>query len=230
MPTSKQPLCIIPARGKSRRIPRKNLALLAGIPLLAHTIRAAKDSGVFRRICVSSDDPEILELAEKEGATPLLRPSDLAGDTVAVAPICLHVLATLAGNGETYDTFAMLQPTCPLRTAEDVRKAHAVFTKSDADVVLSAHISPHPLQRALQMTNGFLHPFSGAGNMERQSQDLEPLYLNNGAINVMKTSVFQREKTFFVPRAVPYVMPEERSVDIDEPLHLAWAEFLLSRS
>ncbi len=223
------PICIIPARGGSKRFTRKNLALLAGIPLIEHTINAAKESNVFADIYLSSEDDEILQAAEHTGVHILKRPEHLAGDTITMAQIFLFVLEELKKEGKLGDAFALMQTTSPLRDAEDVRAAYEIFKNTKGDAVLSAIPCPHPPQRALGIVDGFLKPFLQTQSVERNTQDLEKLYMCNGAISFLKTEAFFREKTFFVQKAEPYIMSAEHGVDIDEPIQLEWAEFLLSR-
>lgn len=223
-----KPLCIIPARGNSKRFPRKNLAMLKGIPLIAHTINAAKESGVFGAIIVSSEDEEILDVAKKYGVEGALRPEELSGDRVPIADVCLHVLKEYTGN-DASEIFAMLQPTSPLRTGGDICAAYDLLMTNATEAVISVATLSHAPQRAQIIEHGLLKPFFKAADVEKQSQDLPPLYVPNGAVNVMKTAVFLRETTFFVAKAAPYILPPERAVDIDEPLDLEWAEFLLSR-
>lgn len=227
--SSKKMLCIIPARGNSKRFPGKNLALLDGIPLIAHTIKAAEKSEIFSCICVSSDSEEILHVAMEYGATPMLRPENLADDTVPIAPVCAYILNTLVESKDVYDAFAMMQPTSPLRTSDDIISAYELFIKNNADAVLSVSECEHPPQRALCIKDKFLRSYFSSSDVEKRTQDLDSLYISNGAVDFIKTNVFLEEGTFFVNRAMPYVMQPERAVDIDEPIHLAWAEFLLSK-
>lgn len=222
-------LAIIPARGNSKRFPGKNLANLAGKPLITHTIEAAKRSGVFDEICVTSDNKDILAIAETFGATPLIRPDELAEDEVALAPVCLQVLEELRNKGKDFDAVALLQPTAPLRTEEDIRKAYEIFRTTQCNAVLSVFKSPHPPQRTLVIENNILKPSVGA-DMEKQSQEFQSLYMSNGAINIIKADVFISEKTFFVEHAAPYILDDSHAIDIDDVLQLKWAEFLLSEN
>lgn len=221
-------LAIIPARGNSKRFPGKNLAMLAGKPLIAHTIEGAKESTIFTDIVVSSDSTQILEVAESFGATAYKRPAEFATDDVPLAPVCLNVLEDMEQAGKIYDAIALLQPTAPLRTAEDITKAYKTFVTEGCDAVLSVFKSPHPPQRTLVIEQGVLKPSANA-DLEKQSQEFEDLYMSNGAINLIKTDVFTAQKTFFVERAKPYILDDSHAVDIDEPLQLEWAEFLLSK-
>jgi CMP-N-acetylneuraminic acid synthetase len=225
-----KPVCIIPARGGSKRFPRKNLAFLAGKPLLAYAIAAALESQVFETVCVSSEDEEILETAKKYGAhLALPRPLDLASDSTQVKQLCLYLLDHFTSQGLDYQEFGLLLVTSPLRQGVDIREAYNIFKNSQANYVMSLVPWDHPPQRAVWTPNGYVEPYFGPQYMQR-TQVLDTLYRHDGSIIFARTGVFQQEKDFFGSKIVPYFIPPERSVDIDNPLDLEWAEFLLSRS
>jgi N-acylneuraminate cytidylyltransferase len=222
------PLCIIPARGGSKRFPRKNLALLGGKPLLAYVIEAARGSGVFERVCVSSEDPEILETARRWGAEPIVRPAELAADAAQVKQVCAHLLESFAREGLRYDEFGVGLVTNPLVAPEDLRGAYAAFKQAGADTLMSLVPFSHPPQRAVAIIGGRVRPFFGIQQM-KPAQQLEPLYRHDGAIIFAKTDAFLRDREFYGDSVAPYFMPVERSVDIDSPADLLWAEFLLGQ-
>ena len=223
-------MCIITARGGSKRLPRKNITLLAGKPLLAYAIEAALESDVFDLVCVSSEDDEILEVAREHGAhLALKRPPNLAADTAQVKHVCLHLLEEFKAEGQYYAELAVLLTTNPFRTAEDIRAAYEIFKREDANYVMSLVPYSHPPQRAVWAPEGYVEPYFGLQYM-KQAQLLDTLYRHDGSIICAKSEVFLREREFYGTKVVPYFIPVERSVDIDNPLDLAWAEFLLSRS
>jgi CMP-N-acetylneuraminic acid synthetase len=223
-----KPICIIPARGGSKRLPRKNIALLAGKPLLAYAIEAAIDSDIFDQVCVSSDDDEILETARIHGAhIAQKRMEDLATDTAQVKHVCVDLLNDFTAKGMEYTEFAVLLTTNPLRTARDIKSAHEIFKSEDANYVMSFVPYTHPPQRAVKATHGYIEPYFGIKYM-KPTQSLDTLYRHDGSIIFAKTNVFLKEKEFYGTKVVPYFMPVERSVDIDTPMDLTWAEFLLS--
>jgi pseudaminic acid cytidylyltransferase len=227
---SDRPLGIIPARRSSKRFPCKNIALLAGKPLLAYAIEAARESGVFDLVCVSSEDDEILAAARAHDAgLALKRPPHLAADTVQLDQVCAYLLEYFASQGQPYPEFGLLLATSPLRTSQDIRAAYDIFTSQDADSVVSLVPFTHPPQRALWVTRGRVESYFGAQYMKQDYQSLDRLYRHDGSVIFAKSKVFLKEKTFFGPKTAPYFIPEERSVDIDNPLDLAWAEFLLDR-
>ena len=222
-----KPLCIIPARGGSKRFPRKNIALLAGKPLIAYAIDAALESHVFDTICVSSEDEEILRVSEKYGAdNAIKRPVELANDKTQVKEVCAYLLESFAAQGLLYKEFGVLLVTNPLRTGQDIGKAYETFKKDDSDFCMSIVPFSHPPQRAVWVPSGFVIPYFGKEYM-KQTQLLDRLYRHDGSIIFGKSKQFLKEKEFFGKKVTPFFMPSERSVDIDSPLDLAWAEFLL---
>jgi len=226
MSDSLKPLAIIPARGGSKRFPRKNAALLEGVPLVVRAVQAAEASGIFGKICVSSDDPEILALVGEDYARK--RSEQLAGDTVQVKTVCLALLDDLESEGEEYESFGILLPTSPLRRPEDLRGAYQALKASGADVVMSVVSYAHPPQRALAIREGKLVPFFETGEMKR-TQDLEPLYRHDGSSLFVNTEAFRRQGEFYCEKLVPYEIPVEYSADVDSPEDLEWCEFLLKR-
>lgn len=225
-----KPLAIIPARGGSKRFPRKNVALLKGKPLIAYAIEAAKESGVFDTVLVSSEDDEILKVAEQCGADEVRkRPEEFAGDNSPLRDLCAYLLKEYEKEGKEYESFALLTPTNPLRAAEDIREAYRLFCEKDANHVMALMHCPQPPEHAVRITEeGLIEPAFGWDAIYRQSQAMEKMYWDCGSINFAKTDVFLKEGDFYGSKMVPYIMPPERCVDIDVPKDLEWAEFLLS--
>jgi len=226
-----RPLCIIPARGGSKRFPRKNIAILAGKPLIAYAIETALESDVFAEVCVSSDDDEILSVSRRYGATMVLkRPDELSGDEITTRQVCTYLLNERKAHDEEYKEFSVLLATSPLRTAEDIREAYRIFKQENANYVKSVVPFSHPPQRAVWVRDGFLEPYFGYEYMIN-TQQLDQVYRHDGSITFAKTEVFLNENTTsFGTKVVPYFMPIERSVDIDNEIDLEWAEFMLKRS
>lgn len=224
-----KPVCIIPARGGSKRFPRKNLALLAGKPLLAYAIESAVESGIFDNVCVSSEDNEILEVARKYGATALEREKELATDQAQVRHVCAQLLESFIRNDLYYESFAVLLVTNPLRTSQDIINAYDIFKRDEGNYVMSLVPFSHPPQRALHESNGYLEPYFGSQYM-KQTQLLEPLFRHDGSVIFGKTDVFLKEREFYGSKVAPYYISSNRSVDIDSPNDLLWAEFLLARN
>lgn len=223
-------ICIIPARGGSKRLPRKNITMLAGKPLLAYTLEAAIDSGIFDTVCVSSEDDQVLDVARVFGAhMALKRPPELATDRAQVKDVCKYLLEHFISQDSPYGEFAVLLPTSPLRTAEDVKSAYQTFKHEDANYLMSLAPYAHPPQRAVCISDGYVKPYFGSQFL-KQTQLLEPLYRHDGSIIIAKSDAFLREGEFYGSGVIPYYVPKERAVDIDSQLDLDWAEFLLSRN
>lgn len=227
---SDRPLCIIPARRGSRRFPGKHLAKLAGKPLVLYAIEAAQASGVFAELCVSSDDEDVLDLARAARVPHVLRrPPALAADDVPVKDVCAHLLREFAGRGVRYRSFGVLLATCPFRTAGDLQAAYALFLREDAGVCMSLAPYVRAPQRAVWMPEGRVQPYFGHRYMVR-TQLLDPLYYHDGSIIFAKTEPFLAHPEFYGDTAVGYLVPADRAVDIDAPMDLAWAEFLMARA
>ena len=153
-------LCVIPARGGSKRLPRKNIANLDGKPMLAYTIEAAQKSGLFERVNVSTEDPEIAEIAQQYGAcVPYTRPADLATDQATVAQVCCHMLDFFASQGQVYETVCILLPSAPLRIAQDITGTYQRFRESGADYAMAVTSYIYPPWQALVERNGLLQPY-----------------------------------------------------------------------
>ena len=225
-----KPLAIIPARGGSKRFPRKNIALLGGKPLLAYAIEVALESNIFDTVCVSSEDDEILRLAEKHGAhMALKRPVELSQDLTPLTEVCKYLLRYFKTAGRNYSEFGLLLTTNPLRTSKDLINAYRIFKSQDANFCMSLVEYSHPPQRAVWMESGFVRPYFGSQYMT-QTQRLETLYRHDGTIIFGKAKSFFEMGAFYSEKVVPYIIPAERSVDIDSSFDLIWAEFLFSRS
>ena len=232
----KKILGIITARGGSKGIPGKNIKELAGKPLIAYTIKAAKESGVFDRVILSTDDEKIAEVARLHGCeVPFMRPAELAKDDTPTMPVIRHALDWLKVN-EKYEPEAVmiLQPTSPLRRDFHIREAVGLFIKSGADSVLGVsempvHFSPH---RAMVVDEkGGLKLFNGNPVRKRivPRQALPTTYWNNTSIYLLKTHFIfdEAEPNFFGEHVQPYIMNSKYAVDIDEPEDWAEAETIL---
>ncbi|MDZ4700572.1 MAG: acylneuraminate cytidylyltransferase family protein [Rhodothermales bacterium] len=222
-------LCLIPARGGSRRVPRKNVLPLAGKPLLAYTLEAAIDSGVFADVVVSSDDAEILAVAREWGAGTDERAASLAGDTVPMVRVAEEYLRR-DGMNTRYDHVAVMLPTCPFRTAEDVRRAAALYARQTGDVSLIA-VTNYEFPPQLAMT---IAEDAGLAMREPEtylrttrSQSIDTAYHPNGALYMASVTRFLANGTFFHEPMVGYAMPPERSLDIDYPYQFQMAEALM---
>ncbi len=228
-------LAIIPARGGSRSVPQKNIHPLAGRPLIAHTIEAAQASELLHRFIVSTDDVEIAQVARELGAeVPFIRPSELAQDDTQDLPVFVHALRWLEQNEDyTPDIVLNLRPTSPLRRANDIDGAIRLLIETEADSVKSvctATQHPHKMWY-LQDTNlvPYLNtPFRLSRGPDVPRQDLEQVYLQNGAVDVTWRSVILKQGKLIGERVRGYVMSEIDSVDIDFIWDFAIAEVMLA--
>lgn len=219
-------LAVIPARGGSKGVPGKNLRKMAGKSLLAWTAEAAANSAYLDRVIVSSDDPTICATALEIGIeVPFVRPAELArDDTPGIEPI-LHALDTLT---EPYDLVVVLQPTSPLRTAADIDAALERTIESGADGCVSVTESTeHPYWTYTVDADHSMRPLFGTLPVRRQ--DLPKVYHLNGAVYVARTDVLAKRRSFLGPTTVAYIMPAERSVDLDTELDFAYCEALIER-
>lgn len=224
-----KPLCIIPARGGSKRFPRKNTALFQGKPLVGIATEKAKESRVFALVCVSSDDDDIMRMGKEYGADVLhRRPENLARDGIQLSDVCKNVLEYFASEGKHFDAFAVLTPMNPLRALEDIARAAALLQETGADTVLSLARHTHSPQRALAVRNNRIEQYFPDEELEKYETE-EQLYYHDAAILFARTKPFIEKSSFFGSNVAPYFTPPERSVNIDYPIDLAWAEFLLSR-
>ena len=220
---------IIPARGGSKRLPRKNIALLNRKPLIAYTIEAAISSKKLSRSIVSTDDEEIASVAKQFGAeVPFLRPTELAQDKSSVLDALNHALAHLERQGDRIDAVVLLQPTSPFRAGKHIDEAIALFESSDADTVTAVcHAREHPYY-AWTVENGRLRPFFSLEKQMTARQDLPPALVENGSIYVVKRTVLAKN-TLYGHNILPYMMSSATAIDIDTIDDLHWAEYILNR-
>jgi CMP-N-acetylneuraminic acid synthetase len=214
-------LGLIPARGGSKGVPRKNVRELGGKPVLAWTVEAALAAERLARVVVSTDDDEIARVAHACGAESLARPAELAGDGTPDLPVFRHALETL---GE-FDAVAWLRPTAPLRVAADIDAAVALLADAEADSVRSVTRAEHSPYWMGRIDDGRLVPL--LAEVPPQRQQLPDVYRLNGAVDVARCSSVGTE--LFGGDVRAYVMPPERSVDLDTELDFLLAEALLRR-
>jgi len=224
-------LAIIPARGGSKGLPGKNTRSLAGIPLITYTIKAAMESKSITRIIVSTDDESISTVATEAGAeVPFLRPANLSGDQASGIDTCLHALE-YANNKLDYqpEHVAYLQPTSPLRTASDIDTAANLLTQSGADSVISLKaVTEYPQWMKTMDVEHRINPLFELSEIATTRQNLEKSYILNGAIYLSTTPSLKNNKSFYGDDTRGYLMPDERSIDIDTLNDFYIAEALLS--
>lgn len=221
---------IVPARGGSKSISRKNLRPICGKPLVCHAIEAGLASQYIDRVIVSTDDQEIANVARTAGAhVPFVRPAQLAGDHVGPVPVLQHAVGWLEAHGERVNAVVTLQPTSPLRKASHIDAAIRKFIETGADTVVTVcavEYSPYWMQR---LDGDRLTPFMPEGMKTPRRQDLPPVFQLNGAVYVMRRDVVMEQGRVFGDDTRAIVMSREESIDIDEELDFALAELIASR-
>ena len=227
-------LGLITARGGSKGIPGKNIKLLAGKPLLGYTAEAARDSRITRTI-LSTDDEAIARVAREFGIdVPFMRPKELALDHSKSIDVVQHAIKWLKENAaEEYDYVMILQPTSPCRTSDDINAVIAIAEETGADSVMSEVEMPNfSPQKTHKIIDGKIHPYfeeAAEGGTPSRRQDLAKAYRRNAAIYLTKTNLLLAGDMFGRDSRA-YIMPEERSVDIDNPIDFELAEFWVNRT
>lgn len=227
MINNKSVLAIIPARGGSKGVPRKNIKDLAGKPLIAWTIEEAKRSKYIDKLVVSSDDQEIIDVSIKWGVdAPVRRPSELAqDDTPGIDPI-LHALEFY----QEYEYVVLLQPTSPLRNVKDIDGAIKLFAlKEELSCVSVTESSKSPYWMYKISKEGTMLPLFSKEDIPYQRQQAPKFYELNGAVYVATSKSLKATSSFLQDGTIPYVMPRERSIDIDNVSDFEYCEFLLMK-
>lgn len=206
-------LCIITARGGSKRIPRKNIRLFMGKPMIAYAISAALDSNLFDEVMVSTEDEEIAAVAKERGAVvPFLRSAATSADFATTRDVLLEVLDEYGKRGHSFDEFACVYPCVPLLTGEILSAAYASFADSAADALMPVVRYSFPIQRAQRLNaDGFLE-YREPENVSRRSQDLEPMYHDAGMFYFYRTAAFVSGAPL---KTSMFEMSEDRVQDID---------------
>jgi CMP-N,N'-diacetyllegionaminic acid synthase len=226
-------VAIIPARGGSKGIRRKNLVPIAGKPLVAHSIQHALDAALIDRVIVSTEDAEIADAARAAGAeVPFMRPAELAGDDVLDLPVFEHAVRWLEQHGDVPDVIVHLRPTAPYRKPVWIEEAITRLREHpDADSVRSvSHVHQHPWRVFEIGGDGFLDPLMKAKHPQPyllRRQDLPPLYYYNCVIDVTRRATILGKQSMTGDRMLPYVMDANDVLDIDTPRDLAYARFVL---
>ena len=225
-------LAVVPARGGSKGLARKNLRPLAGRPLIVHTLDCAKAVPAIDRIIVTTDDEEIAAACKTEGVeVPFRRPAELASDDAAAVDVYLHTVDWLtAAEGEAPDQICVLLPTSPLRLASDVEGAIALFRDRRAEVVLSVTgAKPIAWHQKIE-ADGRLVPIDATPPREAiaNRQELRHPMVLNGSIYVLDIEALRRTRSYFGARTYGYAMPADRSIDIDDEIDLRMAEALIA--
>lgn len=225
----KKIIAIIPARSGSKGLVDKNIRDLNGKPLLAYSIDAAKESKVFDYIMVSTDSREYAQISEQFGASvPFLRTEENANDSASSWSVCEEVLNKL---DEKFDIMVLLQPTSPLRTAQNIREAIDLFMEKDADVVVGVTKTAHPIEWCNTLDeNCSLKDFVKKEHAHKRRQELPQSYIINGAVYIIKSHLMSPDLDLFGENSYAYIMDEDKSIDIDSKKDFIIAQALLSES
>ncbi len=224
-------IAIIPARSGSKGLKDKNIMRLNGKPLLAYSIEAALKSKCFDTVMVSTDSKKYAKIAEEHGAeVPFLRSEETSKDSASPWEVVREVLENYRALGKEYDTFTLLQPTSPLRTAKDIRNAYAEMKEKNANAV----VSMCELECSMHLVNTLPKSLSMKGfisdeQYNKRRQEIRPYYRFNGAIYISKVKMFMKHMNIYNDRCYAYIMDRSRSYDIDDKNDMKIVEALLKK-
>ena len=225
---TKKILSIITARGGSKGLKRKNVVDLVGKPLIAWTIEASLDSKYITKTIVSSDDKEALDISKEYGANVVRRPDDLSSDSATSESVIKHTIDYLESMGEMFDIVILLQPTSPLRTSKDIDSAFEIMFNSDATAVIStSEFDNKILKTFIETPDGFLKGVSNNEYPFMRRQDLPAVYMSNGAIYIIDVNIFNKNLSLITDRTASYLMPANKSFDVDSESDLLSIEKLI---
>lgn len=221
-------LAVIPARGGSKRIPRKNIKLFGGKPMIAWSIEAAQQTSLFDRIIVSTDDEEITSIARKHGAdVPFLRPAELSDDHTGTAPVIAHAIKWHSKHDFEPTDICCIYATAPFLRSEDIRLGHNILEQSKADFAFSVTSFAFPIQRAVKLrADGRVEMFD-ASQFHKRSQDLTEAYHDAGQFYWGKRDAWLSGTPIFGPKSAPVILPRHRVQDIDNIEDWKQAELMM---
>ncbi len=223
-------LAVIPARGGSKGLPKKNIKVLGNKPLITWSIKAAKASRLVHKTMVTSDDETIISISKAAGAEiPFVRPDHLASDTASSKDVLIHTIDHYKSQGEQYDYIVLLQPTSPFRKADDIDKAIELAKSTNADMVVSVKETASNPYYVLFEENEKGHLENSKKGHFTRRQDCPTVYEYNGSIYVIKVSALYRENSLTFEKTVKYIMDDFHSVDIDTQIDFDFAELLLNK-
>ena len=218
-------VAIFTARGGSKRIPRKNIRLFRGRPILEWPLQAALQSGLFDEVMVSTDDPEIAEVARSLGAAvPFLRSAETSNDTATTSAVLSEVLRTYAGLGRNFEMACCLYPTAPFVTAQLLRDSHELLLTSDLDVVMPVTAFGYPIWRSLRRDDAGRVELNWPENLNKRSQDLPKAYHDAGQFYWFRTGAFMISGVMMGSNTGSILLPEAQVQDIDTEDDWAMAE------
>jgi len=220
-------LCVIPARGGSKRIPRKNIKPFNGQPMIAYSIKAALQSGCFDKVIVSTDDQEIAEVAKQYGAeVPFMRPESLSNDYAGTLPVIKHAVEWFGSEAVKPTQVCCLYATAPFVTAQHIHDAYQQLQASKAEYCFTVTSFPFPIQRAIKLSDNNRVEMFYPEHFKTRSQDLEEAFHDAGQFYWGTAEAFKLEKPIFSHEASPYLLPRHLVQDIDTPEDLVRAELM----
>lgn len=224
-------LAIIPARSGSKGLPDKNIKILHGKPLLAYSVEAALQSGMFNTVHVSTDSEQYAEIAKSYGAdVPFLRSKKNSSDTASSWDTVLEVLEQYLNRGKDFDNTMLLQPTSPLRTSDDITAAFALMEEKKANSIVSVCRADYPpVYYHVLSDNGLITDFI-RGSEDQRRQDMSTFFRVNGAIFLTNTAFFLAHRNIYCSSCFAYIMDKKRSVDIDDELDFFFTEAMLAQA
>lgn len=218
-------LAIIPARGGSKRIPRKNIKDFLGSPIIKYSIDAAIGSGCFDEVMVSTDDKEIAQIAKSFGAKiPFLRAAESSTDKSILLEVIIEVLKDYKKIGKTFDNVCLILSTAPFVTPKTLKNACDVFLNSSADTLIPVVAYGYPIERALTIKDGRLKMIKSE-NVDKNSQEFTSCYHDAGQFYFLNVKNFLKEKRIFAKNSVPFILDELQVQDIDNEEDWKIAEF-----
>lgn len=230
-PNSQESICIIPAKGSSERLPRKNLKLLGGKPLVAHTIECALRAELFDEVVVSTEDEMVAAVAQRFGARiPYRRPEALAANCKGVADVCIDLLRHLEDHdARTFRTTYILLPTSPFRRPENLREASAIFhSRPNARALMSVtELECPPFWAFVDTEDGFVKRLYSEDVSGKRRHELPKSYMADGNLMIFDTASLIEKGNYEFPEIIPYFTPTDAALDINLPIDFAFAEFLL---
>lgn len=226
-----QYLCVVPARGGSKRMPRKNILEMDEEPMISYSIRAAQETGLFDEVYVVTDDEEIADIAREYGATvPYLMPNELCGDQVPSHQPAQHLAESLAEEGSKYDTLVLLQPTSPLRIPEDITEGIQEYENGDYDFVVSVtHIDPHYFHWAMEERDDESWEMHFGPKYMKERPLLPDKYRPNGSVKIADFPSLRGEGNFFGEKCGAFETPRRRSIHVGSKYEFDIAECLLKQ-
>jgi CMP-N,N'-diacetyllegionaminic acid synthase len=220
---------IIPARGGSKGLPRKNIRLLRGNPLISYTISAALKCPDINSVIVSTEDSKIKEISLQWGAKVIDRPIELAEDDTETHMVVNHALDELKDQGNDFDTILLLQPTSPLRNENHISESINIYRHSGVEALISVCRDEHHPFKSFNISNTYLNPLFSEIMLHKPRNLLPKTYRQNGAIYIISVNEFKINRSFFLKKTISYLMDTNSSIDIDNQNDFDLAELIISK-